>query len=87
MPLKPYFKSVKKAYLIGSKVSELEKDFSGVDFVIAKTVSEAVRLASLEAEKDDVVLLAPACASFDQYENFEKRGDDFINNVMLINND
>ena len=87
LPLKPYFERVKKAYLIGSKVSELEKDFSGVDVVIAKTVSEAVRLASLDAEKDDVVLLAPACASFDQYENFEKRGDDFINNVMLINND
>ena len=87
MPLKPYFERVKKAYLIGSKVSELEKDFSGVDVVIAKTVSEAVRLASLDAEKDDVVLLAPACASFDQYENFEKRGDDFINNVMLVNND
>ena len=87
LPLKPYFERVKKAYLIGSKVSELEKDFSGVDVVIAKTVSEAVRLASLDAEKDDVVLLAPACASFDQYENFEKRGDDFINNVMLVNND
>jgi UDP-N-acetylmuramoylalanine--D-glutamate ligase len=87
LPLKPYFERVKKAYLIGSKVSELEKDFSGVDVVIAKTVTEAVRLASLDAEKDDVVLLAPACASFDQYENFEKRGDDFINNVMLINND
>jgi len=52
LPLKPYFERVKKAYLIGSKVSELEKDFSGVDVVIAKTVSEAVRLASLDVNND-----------------------------------
>ena len=85
--LKPYFNRIKKAYLIGTDVSDLIKDLSSIDFVIAGSISEAVRLASLDAEKNDVVLLAPACASFDQYENFEKRGDDFINNVMLVNRD
>ena len=87
LPLKPYFNRIKKAYLIGTDVSDLIKDLSSIDFVIAGSISEAVRLASLDAEKNDVVLLAPACASFDQYENFEKRGDDFINNVMLVNRD
>ena len=85
LPLKPYFNRIKKAYLIGTDVSNLIKDLSSIDFVIAGSISEAVRLASMDAEKNDVVLLAPACASFDQYENFEKRGDDFINNVMLVN--
>ena len=85
LPLKPYFNRIKKAYLIGTDVSDLIKDLSSIDFVIAGSISEAVRLASMDAEKNDVVLLAPACASFDQYENFEKRGDDFINNVMLVN--
>ena len=85
LPLKPYFNRIKKAYVIGTDVSDLIKDLSSIDFVIAGSISEAVRLASLDAEKNDVVLLAPACASFDQYENFEKRGDDFINNVMLVN--
>ncbi|MDA9308595.1 UDP-N-acetylmuramoyl-L-alanine--D-glutamate ligase [Amylibacter sp.] len=85
LPLKPYFNRIKKAYLIGTDVSDLIKDLSSIDFVIAGSISEAVRLASLDAEKNDVILLAPACASFDQYENFEKRGDDFINNVMLVN--
>ena len=87
LPLKPYFNRIKKAYVIGTDVSDLIKDLSSIDFVIAGSISEAVRLASLDAEKNDVVLLAPACASFDQYENFEKRGDDFINNVMLVNRD
>ena len=87
LPLKPYFNRIKKAYLIGTDVSDLIKDLSSIEFVIAGSISEAVRLASLDAEKNDVVLLAPACASFDQYENFEKRGDDFINNVMLVNRD
>jgi len=71
LPLKPYFNRIKKAYVIGTDVSDLIKDLSSIDFVIAGSISEAVRLASLDAEKNDVVLLAPACASFDQYENFD----------------
>ena len=86
LPLKPYFDRIKKAYLIGNNVSNLAKDLDGLDFVNVGTVSDAVKLASSDAKVGDVVLLAPACASFDQYENFEKRGDDFINNVMMLNN-
>ena len=86
LPLKPYFDRIKKAYLIGNNVSNLAKDLDGLDFVNVGTVSDAVKLASSDAKVGDVVLLAPACASFDQYENFEKRGDDFINNVIMLNN-
>ena len=43
---------------------------------------EAVMVNFLE--KDDVVLLAPACASFDQYDNFEQRGDDFAARVRAL---
>ena len=41
-------------------------------------MARAVALAAAEAELGDVVLLAPAAASFDQYDNFEQRGADFI---------
>lgn len=84
IPLRPHFNRIKKAYLIGNNISHLKKDLSDINFVTAGSMAIAVKLASMDAEKDDVVLLAPACASFDQYENFEERGDDFINNVMLV---
>ena len=45
------------------------------------TIEKAVELARSEAEAGDVILLAPAAASFDQYPNFEKRGDAFIRAV------
>ena len=41
----------------------------------------AVARAMADAQEGDVVLLAPAAASFDQYDSFEKRGDDFIARV------
>jgi len=41
-------------------------------------MAEAVRTAFEDAEAGDTILLAPAAASFDQYDNFEQRGDDFI---------
>jgi UDP-N-acetylmuramoylalanine--D-glutamate ligase len=44
----------------------------------------AVQQAWAEAEAGDVILLAPAAASFDQYDNFEQRGDDFIAQVRAV---
>ena len=46
--------------------------------VVTHVMAEAVRTAFEEAEAGDTILLAPAAASFDQYDNFEQRGDDFI---------
>ena len=51
---------------------------------IAKTMKNAVQTAFDTALKNDVILLSPACASFDMYENYELRGDDFINCVEKL---
>jgi UDP-N-acetylmuramoylalanine--D-glutamate ligase len=45
--------------------------------VHAGTVEEAVKLAAAYAQAGDIVLLAPACASFDQFQNYEHRGKVF----------
>jgi UDP-N-acetylmuramoylalanine--D-glutamate ligase len=47
-------------------------------------MERAVTRAAAEAESGDVVLLAPAAASFDQYPNFEKRGDAFTSLVRAL---
>jgi UDP-N-acetylmuramoylalanine--D-glutamate ligase len=44
-------------------------------------MSDAVKKAKMIAKEGDIVLLAPACASFDMFDNYEKRGDAFINAV------
>jgi UDP-N-acetylmuramoylalanine--D-glutamate ligase len=48
---------------------------------VCTTMAEAVAAAMSDAQDGDVVLLAPATASFDQYDSFERRGDDFIAEV------
>ena len=48
------------------------------------TLQEAVTLASEKAEAGDIVLLSPACASFDMFKNYEKRGEAFINAVEAL---
>jgi UDP-N-acetylmuramoylalanine--D-glutamate ligase len=50
---------------------------AGVDAVLVKTLAEAVEEAAARAQAGDVVLLSPACTSFDAYDNFELRGADF----------
>lgn len=49
-----------------------------VEAEVCTTMQVAVARAIADAEAGDVVLLAPAAASFDQYDSFEKRGDDFV---------
>lgn len=69
--------SVKKAYVIGREAEEFARQI-GVDAEVCTTMQAAVQAAAKDAETGETVLLAPAAASFDQYDNFELRGQDFI---------
>jgi UDP-N-acetylmuramoylalanine--D-glutamate ligase len=70
-----------KAYVIGREAEGFALGLPGVEAEICTTMAEAVARAAAEAQPGEVVLLAPAAASFDQYDNFEKRGEDFIAQV------
>ncbi|MCL4125229.1 UNVERIFIED_CONTAM: hypothetical protein GTU68_044477 [Idotea baltica] len=72
--------TVAKAYVIGREAANFAMQLD-VEAEICTTMAEAVARAMIEAEPGDTVLLAPAAASFDQYDNFEQRGDDFTANV------
>jgi UDP-N-acetylmuramoylalanine--D-glutamate ligase len=64
--------------LYGAAQEELVRAFEGrVPYERAATVEEAVRKAAAASRRGDVVLLSPACTSWDQYADFEARGDDF----------
>ena len=58
------------------------KSFANI--ISAKTLGRAVQLAQAQAKKGDVVLLSPACASFDQFKNFEHRGEEFSKFVKAL---
>ncbi|WP_323037338.1 UDP-N-acetylmuramoyl-L-alanine--D-glutamate ligase [Pararhodobacter sp.] len=75
--LVPYLASVAKAYLIGHSARDFALQLGAVPYEICETMDQAVARAAGEAEAGEVVLLAPAAASFDQYPNFEKRGEHF----------
>jgi UDP-N-acetylmuramoylalanine--D-glutamate ligase len=63
------------ALLVGAAAEKIEKQIQGsVAFERAGTIQRAVEIASRFAQPGDIVLLAPACASFDQFENYEHRG-------------
>jgi UDP-N-acetylmuramoylalanine--D-glutamate ligase len=69
-------------YLLGPAAEALERDLepawaAGVQRERCADLAEAVRAAASDAEPGDVVLLAPACASFDAYHDFEERGEHF----------
>jgi UDP-N-acetylmuramoylalanine--D-glutamate ligase len=65
---------VKRVYTIGSAAEKIESQIQGVDVDHSETLETALRRASAIAAAGDVVLLAPACASFDQFQNYEHRG-------------
>jgi len=68
---------VKRVYTIGAAAAKIESQVRGVEVVHAETLENAVHRANVVAEPGDVVLLAPACASFDQFKNYEQRGQVF----------
>ncbi len=65
---------VSTVYTIGAAASKIEAEVKGVEVVHAETLENAVKLASSKAVSGDIVLLAPACASFDQFQSYEHRG-------------
>jgi UDP-N-acetylmuramoylalanine--D-glutamate ligase len=65
---------VKRVYTIGAAGAKIESQIRGAEILPSQTLENAVRRASESASTGDIVLLAPACASFDQFENYEHRG-------------
>jgi UDP-N-acetylmuramoylalanine--D-glutamate ligase len=87
--LAKFFPRIRKAYLIGEAAADFARTLDGtVAYEIAETLDRAVSVAASDAEgsglKEPVVLLSPACASFDQYRNFEVRGDRFRELVLTL---
>jgi UDP-N-acetylmuramoylalanine--D-glutamate ligase len=78
-PLAAAFRSGDTAYVIGESADEISRalEASGVPVRRPGTLGAAVAEAAKAAEPSDVVLLSPACASFDQFRDFEARGDAF----------
>jgi UDP-N-acetylmuramoylalanine--D-glutamate ligase len=76
---------VKVVYTVGSAAEKIEHQLRGVvKMVSAQTIENAVATAAKAAAPGDVVLLSPACSSFDQFENYEHRGRVFRQRVMEL---
>src|SRR5882762_7539924 len=76
---------VKRVYTIGAAAAKIESQIaSAAEIVPSHTLENAIRNASESAQAGDVVLLAPACASFDQFQNYEHRGRVFKEVVQSL---
>ena len=75
---------VKRVYTIGAAAAKIESQLKGPEIVHAETLENALRKAHALAEPGDVVLLAPACASFDQFKSYEHRGHVFKDTVLKL---
>ncbi len=75
---KEVLKRVKKIYTVGESSEKIFNFFSGkVETEIYETFEETIRSAFAEASEGEIVLLSPACASFDLFTNYEERGKEF----------
>jgi UDP-N-acetylmuramoylalanine--D-glutamate ligase len=88
-PLRQFFPRIRKAYLIGEAADEFAATLGNAvphetTGTLDKAVAAAARDAAASTATEPVVLLSPACASFDQYRNFEVRGDAFRHLVLEL---
>jgi UDP-N-acetylmuramoylalanine--D-glutamate ligase len=87
--LEPFFGRIARAYLIGEAANAFAGQLgNAVEHVQCGTLDRAVQAAAADAGRsaasEPVVLLSPACASYDQFANFEKRGEAFRQIVMAL---
>jgi UDP-N-acetylmuramoylalanine--D-glutamate ligase len=84
-PLHPHYAHVAKAYVIGREAAAFAVALGpGVEAEVCGDMATAVARAAAEAAPGETVLLAPAAASFDQYDSFERRGEDFAARVAAL---
>ncbi len=77
---------VKTIVAMGEAREKIRETFCnyGTIITMADSMAQAVLLAFDKAEPEDTILLSPACASFDMYNNYAHRGEDFIKQVHLL---
>ena len=82
--LAPFFRNVRRAYLIGAASETFAATLSEhqVDFIRCESLEKAVAAAA--TARKGTVILSPACASFDQFKDFEDRGDQFRKLVQAL---
>jgi UDP-N-acetylmuramoylalanine--D-glutamate ligase len=82
---KPIKENVKRIILLGEAKEKIKTALKGiVPMETVPSLEEAVRLGYSQAEPREVVLLAPACTSFDMFQNFEERGEVFKSEVLVL---
>ncbi len=83
--LVPHLKSTRRAVLIGEARKVIARAIAGtVEVAEASDMADAVRTARASARPGDTVLLAPACASFDMFKNYQERGEVFRASVNAL---
>lgn len=80
--LKPYMDRVERLYVYGDSAKQLKETFPQA--IVVETMFEALNDAHRIAQAGEVILLSPACASYDQFNNFEERGELFKQAVMNL---
>ncbi|MDV6376799.1 UDP-N-acetylmuramoyl-L-alanine--D-glutamate ligase [Sporosarcina sp. GW1-11] len=85
--LRPHMNNIRTVVAIGEtaeRFTEFAKSCGVEQSLLATTMEDAVKVAYESSSEDDVILLSPSCASWDQYPSFEIRGDQFIHAVMKL---
>lgn len=87
--LEPFMPRIKHSFLIGAAANDFQNWLSGkaassMSKTLDVAVREAAQMASAAGDKEAVVLLSPACASYDQFNNYEHRGEEFAKFVNAL---